>query len=106
MSSYGQGSHEFRLGRTYNPYQDDPARYRERAWWDRGWRDAKRFYRRPDLTEKVKVGDRVRIRRIDVAGIKPYALGTIISRDGAYIMVRPLRKRWEVELYRHEIEKA
>jgi len=53
-----------------------------------------------------KVGDRVRI--LDyLASLKhrKNKNGTITNINGGYILVRPMWCKWEVELYRNEIEK-
>lgn len=50
-----------------------------------------------------KRGDRVIIKREDVAGLKQ-RLGTIRNIDGANIMVKPYRSHYEIELYPEELD--
>jgi hypothetical protein len=49
---------------------------------------------------------RVEILRTDIAHLKgtprPW-YGHIIAKDGAYLTVKPLNKRWEIELYPNEV---
>lgn len=58
---------------------------------------------------KVKVGDKVAIVRQDIFALNDVQgdkrVGTIKSIDGAYIMVKPRYRRWEIELYGCEIQK-
>ena len=61
----------------------------------------------PNLSEGYKKGDRVKILRQDIAGLKhrPDRNGVVTSVNGAYIMVRPMWCTWEIELYPCEIER-
>ena len=55
------------------------------------------------------VGERVEILRQDISGRpknKPHWYGRIISINGGYIYVRPMRCKWETELYDVEIAHA
>lgn len=55
---------------------------------------------------KFKVGDKVRILRMDIFHLKhrKNRNGIITEIDGEYIYVRPMWCRWTIELYRHEIK--
>jgi len=54
---------------------------------------------------RFKKGDKVRILRRDISGIRcPY--GTVVSVDGGLVRVRPVWHRWVMELYTEEIKIA
>ena len=57
---------------------------------------------------RYEVGDKVKITRKDIFHLKNVKgknrWGRITDIDGEYIMVKPRYKRWEIELYRCEIE--
>jgi len=54
----------------------------------------------------LETGMKVEILRRDIAPLKkvprPWK-GTIVDIDGSYIMVRPYRRRWAIELYPGEV---
>ena len=53
----------------------------------------------------VKKGDKVRITRMDVSGIRcPY--GRVVRTDGFLVYVRPVWHRWIMELYQNEVTLA
>ena len=53
----------------------------------------------------MKVGDRVRILRQDIAGLyhRKNRNGVVTHIDGALILVRPMWCTWQTELYPEEI---
>ncbi len=53
----------------------------------------------------MKVGDRVRILRQDIAGLyhRKNRNGVVTHIDGACILVRPMWCTWQTELYPEEI---
>ena len=53
----------------------------------------------------VLKGDKVRITRTDISGIKcPYGIVTAV--DGFLVYVRPVWHRWIMELYQNEVVPA
>jgi len=54
---------------------------------------------------RVKKGDKVRITRTDISGIRcPY--GKVVRTDGFLVYVRPVWHRWVMELYQNEVTPA
>lgn len=55
----------------------------------------------------LKVGDRVMIKRKDIADFnhRKNRNGVVVNVDGDYILVRPMWCNWSIELYPNEVIK-